>query len=220
MNDPKRCGQAARQGEFRRRLRERLAAGPDPAAPRSDFHLNPELHPGTGRVLKPAAVLVPIIDYPDEPAVLLTRRTAHLKAHAGQIAFPGGRVEEDDADVIATALRETEEETGITRDWIEPAGILDIYETSTGFAVTPVLGFLAPGFPLAPDPGEVSEVFEVPLSFVMNPANHVCHSGWKHGRRRQWYAMPYGEYYIWGATAGMLVNLSHRIGDLCSGPSC
>ncbi|HZD26831.1 MAG TPA: CoA pyrophosphatase [Alphaproteobacteria bacterium] len=165
------------------------------------------------QALKPAAVLVPIVER-DEPTVLLTKRTDHLHHHAGQISFPGGRVEEQDAGVVETALRETEEEIGLDRGFVEIAGFLDEYQTGTGFHIVPVVGFVRPGFTLQPDEFEVAEVFEVPLGFLFDPANHQQHARIWNGRERRYYAMPYRDYYIWGATAGMLMNLYRRVHGL------
>ena len=157
---------------------------------------------GSGAVK--AAVLLPVI-LRGEPSLMFTRRTEALARHAGQIAFPGGRVEEEDADHIATALRETEEEVGLTRDLIEVIGRLDTYVTGTGFEITPIVGLVATAFP-DPGPPEVAEMFEVPLAFL-DEKNHQIQSRTWQGRERRYYAMPYGERYIWGATAGMLKNL-------------
>ncbi len=154
--------------------------------------------------------------YPDRPegaTVLLTRRTAHLNSHAGQISFPGGRTEPEDPSPEDTALREAEEEVGIPPGKVEVIGKLDIYRTVTNYAVTPVVGIVDPGFEMRPDPYEVAEVFETPLGFLMDSTNHHRHTGWFNGIARRWWAMPYGEYYIWGATAGMLMNLHERLSD-------
>lgn len=156
--------------------------------------------------LKSAAVLVPVVCREEELSVLFTRRTDHLHDHAGQISFPGGRAEPTDADAAATALRETEEETGIGPDRIEILGILSDYVTVTGYRVTPVVGLLRAPFELAPDAFEVAEVFEVPLPFLLDPDNHQRNSVVHRGYRRHYFAMPYRSYYIWGATAGMLMN--------------
>ncbi|HJS33800.1 MAG TPA: CoA pyrophosphatase [Alphaproteobacteria bacterium] len=172
---------------------------------RGDHDLNPDLAPTPP--LTPAAVLVPIVDRAGAMTVLLTRRTGHLHAHAGQISFPGGRLEADDADAAAAALRETEEETGIDRARIEIAGRLDTYQTRTGFEITPFVGVVHPPFTLNPDRFEVAEVFEVPLEFVLDPANHQRHMRIERNIARYFYVVPFGEYFIWGATAGMLVNL-------------
>lgn len=168
------------------------------------------------QVLTPAAVLVPIVLRESEPTVLLTQRTAHLRDHAGQVSFPGGRVEADDASPVATALRETEEEIGLTRERIEVLGFLPEYRTGTGFRVTPVVALVRPPFELTLDPFEVAEVFEVPLAFLLDPANHQRHSLHYRGALRSYFAMPYGDYFIWGATAGMIRSLSERLGLLAA----
>ncbi|HET7775682.1 MAG TPA: CoA pyrophosphatase [Azospira sp.] len=162
--------------------------------------------------LTPAAVLFPIVLRESHPTVLLTQRTSHLRDHAGQVSFPGGRVEEADQSPIHTALRETEEEIGMAPDLIEVIGYLPEYLTSTGFRVTPVVGLVRPPFTLRPDPFEVAEVFEVPLAFLLDPANRQRHSREWRGRLRHYFAMPYGDYFIWGATAGMIVSLAERLG--------
>ncbi|MEO1199021.1 MAG: CoA pyrophosphatase [Pseudomonadota bacterium] len=184
-----------------------LDAPPD----RGDHDLNPDLEPGymaTRR--RRAAVLVPIVSRA-QPSVLLTRRADHLPSHAGQIAFPGGKVEKGDDGPLQAALRETREEIGLDRNEVTPLGYLDLYETSTGFRIVPVVGLVRPGFDLLIDRNEVAAVFEVPLSFLMSPANHQRHSRNWQGKRRSFYAMPYGEHYIWGATAGMLRALYDRL---------
>ena len=173
---------------------------------RGDHDLNPGMAKPTELVQ--AAVLVPIVERREGLTVLLTQRTDHLSAHAGQISFPGGRLESTDAGLEAAALRETEEEVGLMRDRIEVVGQLDPYVTRTGFEVTPVVGIVTPPFSLTPDPFEVADVFEVPLSFVIDPANHLKQSRLHNGIQRQFYVLPYDNRYIWGATAGMLVNLS------------
>ncbi len=198
------------------RIAERLVGEhrqPVPAG-RSDYDLNPEFGRPDDVPLKPAAVLVPLVDRPQGVTVLLTKRTEHLNSHAGQIAFPGGLMEPYDATPEAAALRETHEETGIASHFVRMIGRLSTYETVTGYAVTPCVGVVQPDFDLVPDDFEVAEIFEVPLEFLMDSDNHQRHSGWRNGRRRHWYAMPYGDYYIWGATAGMLVDLSRKVGDL------
>jgi 8-oxo-dGTP pyrophosphatase MutT (NUDIX family) len=179
---------------------------------RSDWDLNPEMLADFEAMApsRPAAVLVPIIAR-SELTVLLTERTAHLSTHAGQIAFPGGKVEATDIDVVHTATRETEEEIGIPRALIEPLGFLDGYRTGTGYLVTPVVALVKPDFVLTLDPGEVASVFEVPLAFLMDEVNHKRHSRAWRGRERHYYAMPFGDRYIWGATAGMLKNLHERL---------
>jgi 8-oxo-dGTP pyrophosphatase MutT (NUDIX family) len=161
--------------------------------------------------LKRAAVLMPIVQRPAGLTMLLTQRTDHLSNHAGQVSFPGGRTEELDSSPIETALRETEEEIGLHRRHIEIVGVLPDYVTGTGYRVTPVVGLVTPPFELSGDPNEVAEIFEVPLSFLMDGANHQRLSLELPGGagRRSFYAMPYQRFYIWGATAGMLRNLFH-----------
>lgn len=161
--------------------------------------------------LTPAAVLFPIVPREGGHTVLLTQRTAHLRDHAGQVSFPGGRVEASDASPIETALRETEEEVGIGRERVEILGFLPEYRTGTGFRVTPVVGLVHLPFDVRPDPFEVAEVFEVPLPFLLDPANHQRHSVHLRGALRHYFAMPYGDYFIWGATAGMIRSLSERL---------
>lgn len=157
--------------------------------------------------LRPAAVLVPIVLRQSGPTVLLTRRTDHLHHHPGQVSFPGGRVEEQDLSPVETALRETEEEIRLSRQHIELLGCLPQYPTGTGFDVTPVVGLVRPPFELVPDEFEVAEIFEVPLSFLLDVNNHQLHRAEVRGRLREYYAMPYGDYFIWGATAGIIVSL-------------
>lgn len=182
--------------------------GPQPprAAKRGDHDLNDDdmRHPGP---LTPAAVLVPLVDHPDGMTILLTQRTAHLTDHAGQISFPGGRIEERDTSPAEAALREAYEEVGLPPEQVEPVGRLDDYETRTGFIIYPVVALVTPPFPVNPDPFEVADVFEVPLDFLLDRANHHLEHRNYRGRERQFYVLPYGERYIWGATAGMLVNL-------------
>jgi 8-oxo-dGTP pyrophosphatase MutT (NUDIX family) len=168
-----------------------------------------DLNPGTGPAshLTPAAVLIPIVDRAQGMTVLMTRRTDHLASHAGQISFPGGHVEPGDGSPEEAALRETEEEIGLTRGLVHILGRLDAYVTGTGFDITPVVGVVKTPFELDPDPHEVAEVFEVPLDFLLDPANHQRTSRRFGGEHHFFYAMPYDDYYIWGATAGMVVNL-------------
>jgi 8-oxo-dGTP pyrophosphatase MutT (NUDIX family) len=177
------------------------------AATRGDHDLNPGETPPSA-ALRPAAVLVPLIDRAEGMTVLLTQRTPHLSAHAGQISFPGGRVEEADADTIATALRETEEEVGLTRDLVEVIGRLDTYVTGTGFEITPIVGLVEPAYTLTIDPFEVAEAFEVPLSYILDRNNHNRTERESAGRTRVFFVLPYQGRNIWGATAGMLVNLA------------
>jgi len=167
------------------------------------------------RALRPAAVLIPIVDRRQEnPAglrVLFTRRAGHLKDHSGQVSFPGGRVAEADASPEATALREAEEEIGLAPARVELLGRLPEYHTRTGFRITPVVGIVTPPFELRADANEVEEIFEVPLAFLLDPANHQRQSREWQGELRWFFAMPYEGHYIWGATAGMLVNLQRHL---------
>lgn len=208
-------------------IRARLAVPRDPARARSDQQTAAQLL--TAADLKPyegrggftfatplppemprmaAAVLVPLVEREGGFSLILTQRTADLKAHAGQISFPGGRMEKADSDAEAAALREAQEEIGLDPKSVEILGRLDPYKTVTGFDVMPVVGAVSPPLNLAPDPVEVAEIFEVPLGFFLDPANHQRHSRTSpNGMVRAYYAMPYQDRYIWGATAGMLVNL-------------
>ena len=161
--------------------------------------------------LTPASVLVPIVLREAEATVLFTRRTAHLKNHSGQISFPGGRAEPEDPSPEHTALRETFEEIGLAAERVELLGRLGDYHTRTGYRITPVVGLVTPPFELSPDGHEVDEVFEVPLAFLLDPANHQRHSREFQGETRHFFAIPWRDYYIWGATAGMLVNLQRRL---------
>ena len=177
------------------------------AATRGDHDLNPGETPPSS-ALRPAAVLVPLVARPEGMTVLLTQRTAHLSAHAGQISFPGGRVEEQDVDAVATALRETEEEIGLSREWVSVIGRLDTYVTGTGFEITPIVGIITPGYTLTLDAFEVAEAFEVPLSYILDRRNHNRQERESAGRTRVFFVLPYQGRNIWGATAGMLVNLA------------
>ncbi len=163
------------------------------------------------RVLRPAAVLIPIIERSSGLSVLFTRRADHLARHAGQVSFPGGRVGDEDDDAIAAALRETEEEVGLPRSFVDVRGELDRYETGTGFAIQPFVGLVREGFELRIDAAEVAEAFEVPFAFLMDRANHRQETANWQGRERRYYAMQYERHYIWGATAGILVNLYERL---------
>jgi 8-oxo-dGTP pyrophosphatase MutT (NUDIX family) len=162
--------------------------------------------------LIPAAVLVPIV-FNMEPEVVFTTRTAHLPKHAGQICFPGGRFHDSDETLIETALREAQEEIGLRRDFVEIGGFLDPYPTSTGFAVLPVIGFLDRRPQLTANADEVAEIFEVPLAFLLDPQNLQTRRVERNGVMRDTYAIPFREYTIWGATAGMIVNLSEKLRD-------
>lgn len=179
---------------------------------RSDWELNPEMIADFAvmKPARPAAVLVPIIAR-RELTVLFTQRPHTMPTHAGQISFPGGKVEKDDLDHAAAALREAEEEIGLTSRYVEALGFLDTYRTGTGFNVVPLVAIVQPDFVLRVDEREVAEAFEVPLAFLMNEANHQKHTRPWQGRERHFYAMPYAERYIWGATAGMLKNMHQRL---------
>jgi 8-oxo-dGTP pyrophosphatase MutT (NUDIX family) len=213
-NDPAAISSAEFFARARARLRFDIPAGlTDPSlVPASGDQ-------GTDRMLRilareqpirPAAVLVPVVDHP-EPTVLLTQRSAHLNDHAGQISFPGGKIDATDASPLDTALREAEEEIGLSREFIDPIGYLDLYGTSFGFRILPAVARIKPGFKLRINQSEVDDVFEVPLAFLMNPVNHQTHSKEFRGVERSYYAMPYEERYIWGATAGILRVLYERI---------
>lgn len=196
--------------EIVRRVRQRsvrLASGlpVDPLPLGSDLSLSGiASEPQSWR---PASVLVPLVDRATEITVLLTQRTDDMPSHAGQIAFPGGRRQAGDADAVATALRETEEEVGLSRQFVDVIGAIDSYRTGTGYEITPIVGIVSPGFTIHADPREVADVFEVPLEHFLDEVNHKIGSRIYQGRERRYYAMPYGERYIWGATAGMLKNL-------------
>ena len=184
---------------------------PNASGARGDLDLNPEMWVRAGvKATKPAAVLVPVIDRP-EPTVLLTLRTAELASHAGQVAFPGGKIDPVDDSPVAAALREAKEETGLAPNLIEPIGYLDLYLTFSGFRILPTVARVAPDFTLTLNPREVVETFEVPLAFVMTPANHQRKTRDWNGLRRDYYAIPFENRYIWGITAGILRNLYDRV---------
>jgi len=176
---------------------------------RGDYEIenkSPEENP-----LIPAAVLVPLVKRNDEYNVILTQRSADLSKHAGQISFPGGRIESEDKTPTLAALRETEEEIGLKPDYVEVIGHLDIYEVRTGFVVFPIIGLVREGFQIKVDPNEVADVFEVPLSYILNPRNHHRQGRVFFGKMRYFYVLPFQGRYIWGATAGMLVNLCETL---------
>jgi 8-oxo-dGTP pyrophosphatase MutT (NUDIX family) len=179
--------------------------------PSSDFDLNPEISLPEGRKLRAAAVLVPLIKENDAWHVILTMRSSALKHHPGQIAFPGGKRDESDADLAETALREADEEIGLPKSNVDVIGQLPTHETVTGFTVTPVVGVLMGPFQINPETGEVAEVFKVPLAFLTDPARFQIQSRRWRGSRRYYYAIPYGPYYIWGATARMLRTFSDML---------
>ena len=209
------------EADFRARARRGLLAQPSQAIfdPRSgkalgpsDWDLNPEFMDDLAVMAapRPAAVLVPIV-LRGNLTVMLTERSHDMPSHPGQISFPGGKVEECDTSPVDCALREAHEEIGLGREFVEPLGYLDSYRTGTGFQISPVVAFVRQGFTLKVDSREVLDVFEVPLAFLMNEANHKKDARTWRGRQRHFYAMPYEGRYIWGATAGMLKNMQQRM---------
>jgi 8-oxo-dGTP pyrophosphatase MutT (NUDIX family) len=204
--------------EFFARARARLTRQVPPAltdatlpGARGDLDLDPMLWEKAGvKATRPAAVLVPVVARA-EPAVLLTQRTPELRSHSGQIAFPGGSIDSEDVSPQAAALREAHEEIGLESEVVEPIGYLDLYLTFSGFRILPLVARVAPDYRLTLSPTEVSDAFEVPLDFLMEPANHQRHKRDWQGVERHYYAMPFGDRYIWGVTAGILRNLYERI---------
>ena len=212
--DPAAIGSAEFFDRARARLRFDIPAGLTDASV-----VPPSGDQGTDRMLqivareqpiRPAAVLIPVVEHA-QPTVLLTQRAAHLNDHAGQISFPGGKIDATDASPLDAALREAEEEIGLSRQFIDPIGYLDLYATGFGFRILPTVARVKPGFRLRINQAEVDDAFEVPLAFLMNPANHQVHSKEFRGMQRSYYAMPFAERYIWGATAGILRVLYERI---------
>ena len=194
-------------------LRERLKRATPPAfAVYGDDRLESD-RLGMADEARPAAVLVPIVRRPEALTVLFTQRTAHLKSHAGQVSFPGGRAEPGDASPEFTALREAQEEIGLSPQHVEILGRLPDYHTRTGYLVAPIIGLLTPPFELVPDPREVDEIFEVPLDFLLDPSNHVRQTRVLQGLTVGYYEMPYEGRHIWGATAGMIVNFWRFLSD-------
>ena len=177
----------------------------------SDFDLNPDVVLPAGRKLRPAGVLVPVEIIAGIPHILLTKRASHLKHHPGQIAFPGGKQDDGDADVEATALREAREEIGLPEGHVRVLGRLPSHETVTNFTVTPVVGVIERDFEIRPEPGEVEEVFRVPLAHVTDPARFAIEGRRWRGQRRHYYTVPFGPYYIWGATARILRAFAERM---------
>lgn len=210
----------AASDSFFSRARARLTLEVPPAlsdpmakGARGDLDLDPGVWESAGvAATKPAAVLIPVVDR-EEPTVLLTVRTAELASHAGQVAFPGGKIDPGDESPVAAALREAREEIGLVPALIEPIGYLDLYLTFSGFRIVPTVARIKPEFALRLNPSEVTETFEVPLAFLMTPENHQRKTrDWK-GIARDYYAMPFGNHYIWGITAGILRNLYERVYD-------
>lgn len=197
--------------DFEARARARL----DPVARIGDAATRPVLELGglitPDAPVTPAAVLAPIVRRPDGFTVLLTLRSSSMPSHAGQVSFPGGRMQPEDDGPIDAALRETFEETGIGREFITPLGGFGAYRTATNYLITPVVAFVDPAFALNPDPREVDDVFETPLAFLMDAANHERHAREWQGARREYYAMPWEGRYIWGITAGMIKALYDRL---------
>lgn len=192
------------------RLRQALVAK---GRPSSDYDLNPDVVLPEGRALRDAAVLIAIVDRPEGAGVILTKRSSALKHHPGQISFPGGKVDPGDDGAIGAALREAWEEIALPVDQATVLGHLPPHETVTGFRVTPVLAMIDPAFSPRPEPGEVAEVFEVPLAHVLTPGNYLTESRRWRGQRRYYFTVPWGPYYIWGATARMLRALADRMPD-------
>lgn len=195
--------------DLRRRVERRKLAADDDWG---DHRANPELrHLIVREGLRDAAVLIPVVDHADGASVILTKRTEKLRHHSGQVAFPGGRIDPTDASAEDAALRETEEEIGLDRSFIEVIGRLPDYVSGSGFRVAPVLGIVHPGFLLTINEDEVDDAFEVPLRFIMDAANHNKESREWQGHTRRYYAMPYGDRYIWGLTAGIIRMLYERL---------
>lgn len=188
-----------------------LAALSHDSAASSDFDLNPDVVLPEGRKLRPAGVLVPVMADRNGAKMLLTKRSSRLKHHPGQISFPGGKQDEGDADVTAAALREAQEEVGLPLEHVTVLGTLPTHETVTGFLVTPVIGWIDRPFKIIPEPGEVAEVFTVPLTHVTEKAEFSVQSRRWRGTRRHYYTVPFGPYYIWGATARILRGLADRM---------
>lgn len=187
------------------------AALSQPGGESSDFDLNSDIVLPAGRKLRPAGVLVPIQEINGTAHVILTKRSSHLKHHPGQIAFPGGKQDENDADVTQAALREAREEIGLMPENVDVLGRLPTHETVTSFTVTPVVGLVKASFAFRPEPGEVQDVFRVPLSHVTTPSNFIVEGRRWRGMPRYYYTVPYGPYYIWGATARILRGLADRV---------
>lgn len=218
MLNPQSHGAALSAPEFYARVRDRLTLDVPPGLNdasvtpvRGDHDADPVLQKiAEIRPIRPAAVLVAVIDHP-EPTVLLTQRAQHLPDHPGQISFPGGKIDKSDADPLDAALREAEEEIGLSREAVEPLGYLDLYMTTLGYRIMPLIARVPPGFELALNTAEVDAAFEVPLAFLMDRTNMEKHSREWQGMERHYYAITFGERYIWGVTAGILRNMRERI---------
>lgn len=218
MNGASREKSASEAADFFERARARLSldvpvglSDPTVSGPRGDHEVDPAVLAFIeSRPSRQASVLIPVIDR-GEPSVLLTRRSDALPNHAGQIAFPGGKIDPEDVSPMAAALREAEEEVGLSRDFVEPLGYLDLYRSTTGFRILPLVARVRPGFALVLNPGEVDETFEVPLAFLMHVDNHRQQTREWNGILRTVYTMPFGGRNIWGVTAGILRNLYDRI---------
>jgi 8-oxo-dGTP pyrophosphatase MutT (NUDIX family) len=209
---------AVSRPDFAARLAQRLTLDPPEALfdPKQfpklgDHNLAPLMASPDPRKHRPAAVLVGLVEQDNGYRVLLTKRAANLRTHSGQIAFPGGKIDPEDRSAVAAALREAEEEVGLKAEFVTPIGYLDPYLSGTGFRILPVVATIAQGFTLTPDPSEVDLVFDVPLDFLMDPKNHARHIRELRGAWRTYHAMPYGDHYIWGVTAGILKNLYERM---------
>jgi 8-oxo-dGTP pyrophosphatase MutT (NUDIX family) len=180
--------------------------------PTSDFDLNSSNYKNSGQT-KEAGVLLPIIRQFDGIYLVLTKRAAHLSTHPGQISFPGGKRENKDTNIEATALREAQEEIGLKTEVVEVLGRLPAHETVTGFQITPIIGWIETNWTAVADPNEVTEVFQVPLSYITNIKNFQIQDRVWNGRKRYYYTVPYGPYYIWGATACILYNFAMELGE-------